>query len=498
MFIPSKYNLNIFNTYKTTRNNIVVDAVPGSGKTTQILKLLDITPPYYDVCFLAFNVDIVEELKSKIPSTNKKVKVSTIHGIGMSVLFQNHVSKLKVSEYKSYILFKDLAKQKGWKFAKNKEDISSFINSDLYNLYRILDLQSVQELEPAAERYGIDYSKQNIERFDDFLEYINIYNNIDVKGKSKMVDFTDMIYIPVKKKWNIKQYDELFIDECQDLNKLQQKFVQKMIKPTGRFVAVGDKYQCIYSFAGADPESFNNFLAKPNTIQLPLSVSYRCSKLIINKANGIYNNIESLPEAPHGEVRDGSIEEVKSGDFVLCRNNSPLIELYIELLKKGKKSFIRGKDLGTNLIYLIKGLGQYQDKKEYFAEIIHNLIEELKNRGFDSPHKHPRYRALNEKITILNILFNEHGSVEKVRSELEKMFNDDKQAEGIKLMTIHKSKGLESDKVFILHPSLIPSKYAEQKWEKEQEENLKYVAYTRAKTHLIFINDVELAKEQKN
>lgn len=56
------------------------------------------------------------------------------------------------------------------------------------------------------------------------------------------------------------------------------------------------------------------------------------------------------------------------------------------------------------------------------------------------------------------------------------------------LSTIHKAKGLENDRVFFLCPELIPSRFATQPWQYEQERNLKYVAITRAKRELIYVS----------
>jgi ATP-dependent exoDNAse (exonuclease V) beta subunit len=44
----------------------------------------------------------------------------------------------------------------------------------------------------------------------------------------------------------------------------------------------------------------------------------------------------------------------------------------------------------------------------------------------------------------------------------------------------------------------MPSKWARQDWQKEQERNLMYVAYTRAKRHLVFINLDGLQSAQTN
>ena len=70
---------------------------------------------------------------------------------------------------------------------------------------------------------------------------------------------------------------------------------------------------------------------------------------------------------------------------------------------------------------------------------------------------------------------------------LERLFSDNEK-KGVVLSTIHKSKGLEADNVFILDVNLIPSKYATTKDQLKQERNLLYVAITRAKNKLIYIN----------
>ena len=65
----------------------------------------------------------------------------------------------------------------------------------------------------------------------------------------------------------------------------------------------------------------------------------------------------------------------------------------------------------------------------------------------------------------------------------------DNEKDGICLSTIHKAKGLEADNVFILCESLMPSKHARKKWEIESEQNLIYVAITRAKKTLNYISE---------
>jgi ATP-dependent exoDNAse (exonuclease V) beta subunit len=72
---------------------------------------------------------------------------------------------------------------------------------------------------------------------------------------------------------------------------------------------------------------------------------------------------------------------------------------------------------------------------------------------------------------------------------VEEVFPKKSKDEGISLSTIHKAKGLEANNVFIICPSLMPSKSAKQEWEITQEKNLIYVAYTRAKNKLAFVDE---------
>src|SRR5690606_14131468 len=70
---------------------------------------------------------------------------------------------------------------------------------------------------------------------------------------TNIIDFTDMVTMPIYKGYSAFQYDYVFIDECQDINKSQRTLMEKSIKEDGgRFVAVGDRRQAIYGFSGAD------------------------------------------------------------------------------------------------------------------------------------------------------------------------------------------------------------------------------------------------------
>ena len=81
------------------------------------------------------------------------------------------------------------------------------------------------------------------------------------------------------------------------------------------------------------------------------------------------------------------------------------------------------------------------------------------------------------------------------------MFTDDNVKNAVVLSTAHKSKGLEANRVLILLPNKLPLKYPQmQPWQERQEMNLKYVALTRARKELIFVDltEAELLKAKIN
>lgn len=162
------------------------------------------------------------------------------------------------------------------------------------------------------------------------------------------IDFTDMLYFPYQllDSEDFPKYDIVTLDEQQDANTLQKELALRYIKKSGRFVVVGDSRQCIYGFQGSSLEVFKSLQSYPNTIVLPLDITYRCGKNIVEEARKVFNNgIVAAPNAIDGIVRKGEFDEAENGDFILCRNNLPLATVFLYLLEMGKKATIKGKKI---------------------------------------------------------------------------------------------------------------------------------------------------------
>lgn len=477
----SKYQLAIFDAYENTNKNIVIEATAGSGKTFTLKELCNRTPAGTSCLFMAFNKSIAEELKTKLPTT---VECNTFHSMGLRTLMKNFRFRMQLEENKCFSLCMEL-----FDFRKKeyKEKMRYyFALQELWEKIR-LSLCEINEenISALCIEYDLDYEKSMISDLNKINERWR-KDCAKIQGnKSFKMDFPDMLWIPYNfvDEINFPKYQVVMADEGQDLFTLQKEILQRYIKPRGRFIAVGDSKQLIYNFMGSDLDVFNSIKGMPNTICLPLSVTYRCAKKIVEKANEVFPGTECIPTAIEGVIRSGDIFEAESGDFILCRNNYPLVATFIMLLEKGKKASIMGRDFGESLCRLLDG----QERLDDLYLLLDDKVSKLKERGLSeiAITNNASYVALKEKVSIIETLYKRFpGSFLALKQKIKNIFSDDKT--GIILSTIHKSKGLEAKRVFFLNPELIPSKFAKTPKALYAEECLKFVAITRAKEELVY------------
>ena len=424
--------------------------------------------------FLAFSKANVEDLTKRVPSY---VKVSTLHSLGLNAIKAKQ-KFVKVDSNKCIDIATNILKSSNLQPTAIRGLVTKVANLVGYMKFDLVS--TFTEAQSTAIKYGIEASELVLETAVETLKLSNL--------TTKIIDFNDMVYLPAKNNLKLDYFDIIFVDEAQDLNKAQQQLVTNLITPNNRFIAVGDPNQAIYGWAGVDNESFFNFKNFPNVVELPLSVNFRCGKRILETVKHLVPQIEASEMAIEGTVNyDAKIEDIKQKDFVLCRNTAPLVKLCLYLIKNKIKANVKGANYGKDILSLLtkSKASNTHELEIYLAQTLQDKKDFLsKNYGIknESLNNCPSVIELNDKIDVIKTFITESDNLEYIRQSLTDIFSDN--CEGVILSTIHRAKGLEAKNVFILNNNLFESEIAKKD---KQNDNLIYVAYTRAKETLNFV-----------
>lgn len=539
-FTPSKFQQDIFDAITAMVNKVadfkhlVIEAVAGSGKTTTIEQSLKLIPIVFQVAFVAFNKHIASELDRRCKASGlSNVMALTLHSLGSKNL-KNHFPRIKLEKDKVGHLMDDIyfiADDAIKAFIKAdeqplKDTLAEYIktigeveyeshndekkasgliqhikktNRAKRSMMRklvaickntLIDATKRDDVMMAIDKYGIEIDAKYLEE---------IITNLPIimqrcKDNISTMDFDDMLWLPVVLDLSLEKFDYLMVDEFQDMNKCQIEFILRSIRDDGHIIAVGDRYQSLYGFRGADTDAIPNAITRLNAKVLPLSVTYRCPTSHVELAQEIVPQIEARENAPEGTIIEldplylvealqaGDPKNDVPGDMVICRTNAPLVAPAFECIRAGKKAMIRGLEVGDGLINLVKrfetdDLGRLQIALNEYKMIEY---EKLMSWGKEMPAI-----LLQDKVDTLLFIIEESNTLEDVISKIDMLFSDDNS--GIVFSSVHRAKGLEAMKVYILKPELLPHPKAKKSWEQEQEMNCKYVALTRSKDTLVFV-----------
>jgi DNA helicase II / ATP-dependent DNA helicase PcrA len=477
---PSPYQQAIFDYIKNRDGNLIVKAVAGSGKTTTAVESLKFIPSDKKVLFLAFNKAIATTLQQRVPGN---VKASTFHSCGYQAL-KSVNQRYDLDNNKVYEAIRKMFELHGW-IIPDGEKYSFFSKIEkIVNLMRLSLATTREDCIKICRQF--DFGEEDNE--------VNCSMQVfeEISKPSLLIDFTDMVYLPAVMDLPLRKYDVVYVDEMQDVSNAQFAMARKLLTPNGRMIMIGDPNQSIYQYIGASAEIFDKAMEIPNTVELPLSISYRCSKEVVKYAQKLVAEIEPHDLAAQGVVvHDGSINNVKDGDFVLCRTNAPLARLCTYFIKNGQKASIKGADVGRQIASFLK---TYETKP--LDKALQMLNSRLTKMYLRLSAKYPgrniealfEYQAFGDKISIVEAFAEESETVMEVISKAKTMFSDG-ETDGITLSTVHKAKGLEAKNVFIIEPQLIPFPYYTTPSERKQEANIDYVARTRAIDRLEYVRD---------
>jgi superfamily I DNA/RNA helicase len=525
--------------------HVIVDAKAGTGKTTTIVKGLcamrgidpgiipspqqkavweqiALSKDARTVCLVAFNKPIALELQRRVPSG---CDAMTMHSMGLKACTKAF-GRLEIDGDRVYTLIEKISGTNVRVLRKEKFPMLAATEKLVGLCKMTLTDPTADALDELVGKYDIDLDEYRREVYEYVPQVLELSKD---PSNGKCLDFNDMIWLPVIHKLNVTKYDLLLCDERQDFNRCQQALAMMACH---RMICVGDKNQAIYGFAGADSESMERAEkelgeTERGCVILPLTVTRRCGRAIVKEAQQYVPEFEAhesncdglvgkqyLSAKPckckktcsskgseaegvvldcpicHGTGKFTYMDVVKDGDMILCRTNAPLVSQCFKFLKLGRKATIQGRDVGKGLISLVK-----KTKATSVEDLIAKLDdwranEERKEQAKRIPSE-SKLQSIRDKADCLICFTAGCHRVEDVLARIDAIFTDTRDIPGIKLSSIHRAKGLESDRVFILRGKGMMGYPIEKMTgsERQQELNLRYVSVTRAIKELYYVVD---------
>lgn len=508
--------------------HLLIRARAGTGKTTAILSSIDLLAKHHprkEITVCAYNKPIADEIKQKLITAGhtdfRKVSAATIHSLGFGLV--RFAYKPNVDYQKVRKIIKEMTGTNGSATIRYgvTDERQDFIKEHMFQIEKLVGV---------AKQSGVGFfddmpikdnhvwyelmDRYDINGFDDTTQMddlMEVAQQVYIKSlaQTDVVDFDDMILFPLIKNMTVKfQKDILFVDEAQDLSRARQALARKFVKPDGRIILVGDDWQAIYAFSGADSRALDHLTEQLDAKVLPLSVTWRCPASVVELAQTLVPDIRAADGAQRGNVDvlpslTRLIGQVRLGpeSSILCRNTAPLIDAAYALIRQGVACKVEGKAIGEDLKVLltrwkVKTLEQFTKKLDVYRE--REMQKAL------AKERESRMQQIADKCDTLMVIVQECQRQAKHMVSDAVDFVDNLFADGIDniltLASYHRSKGREWDRVILLeHGKYCPSKYARKPDQKEQESHLAYVAYTRAKQELLFFDkETEEIENEEN
>ncbi len=534
IFEETPEHTNIFAAIESRSHcNAMIDAVAGSGKTTTVIKGMRRVPKGKKIGFFVFNKRNAVEIQPKLPPNATACTLNSLGHNGWTTYARaNGLPSPKINAYKTVDIVRDViaaddnaddttyrsygsAVLKLARFGKaygiipdsartlrgpGYASLAPSLRPDTPETWEhLVDFHAIQLIE--GDDKGGKRAKGRVATLTDLERVVGYARGVLRAGlkETAVIDFDDQLYMTYAYNAPVKQYDRIFLDETQDLNQLQKELVVRAMAPGARIVAVGDECQAIYGWRGADADSMANMQKQFDMVELPLHVSYRCPQAVVAVARRYVPHIKSHPSAPMGTVIEVAKPltdvSVLVGDMVVCRTNAPLVKACYGLIRRRIPATVLGRNIATELLSLVKTLSSSIKDNELplFNEELDTWEQSEIRRLSSKENTEDKIAAVQDRAETVRVFIEMSKNIPEITRNIGDMFSDRKEGEAaanvVTLCTVHKAKGLEADRVFILDFDQMPSKWAKKPWMKIQENNLIYVAVTRAKKHLQMVTN---------
>jgi superfamily I DNA/RNA helicase len=494
----SKEQLAIFKWFETKRKkaitHLVVRARAGTGKTTTLLACVDFAWES-SILVTSFSGRITKELQRRLKSP--KAVAQGLHSLGNSFVTEqwgaHKVDKWARGKGVTAQVCTATKGDRPAKYAIVPFEVQKLITK-LHEKGRELKPHATTpaELEELLYRFDCDLDPQVFGPQHELWQNAFILD-MAVKAMAHAaegmtdgcIDFADMIFLPLRNAWVRPKFDLVICDEAQDTSEPQLELAMKACN--GRFCLFGDNRQAIFAFRGADSHALDRLKQTLSADELGLKTTYRCAQAIVRLAQEFVPDIVAAKTNPEGEIRvanalplENWLHEATPGDFILSRLNAPLTSFALKLLKRGVRARVAGKDLGAGLTTLVKTLATKSRDLSQFAVNLRTwqLAQVDYARSQDRADKVER---INDQVEMLMAVVESAEDLNDLLDRITVLFvdEDEDHPDTVICSSIHKAKGLETDRVFVYLPSF--------KFKGQEEENIEYVAITRAKSTLVLV-----------
>lgn len=530
---PSTHQRRILRWVREGSGHGIVHAVAGSGKTTTLVMAgREIGS---EGIFLAFNKHIAETLDEKLRAVGMQGR--TIHSLGMEAIRRSHPG-VEVAPQKYWpLVFRLVDKHftRRAQFAIKKE-YGVAVSTIIYRLFEgvrqwMLPFDTEAAIEEVQRRLQIPGPPHV---FATAKHVLPALHSEGFKARSKTIDYMDMVWYPARGYYTVDKYPWVFVDEVQDLSPVRRKVVLDAIDPSGgRCLGVGDAAQAIYAFAGADPDSMETTRSILEADEFPLPTCFRCARKVVELAAKFQPEIEPAADAATGIVREIKVDDfreaVAEGDMVLSRRAFPLIRACVDTIAAGTPARVVGHDMdkqfldtakaaanlarGWSLSGIFLSLPRLVELRKDAARAgalakrraeVASAVEAAGEKVDEAPPEDEDPQLEQERLAeTLSAEFERiTDTVEATRALLEHLLPETEaefrqrlreifagpREDVVQFSTVHKAKGLEAPRVFLIEPERMPLWHPKMTAVgKAQERNLQYVACTRAKTEFVFV-----------
>lgn len=530
--VPSEYQEAIFEHARSQAGRYVVDAGPGSGKTTTAIKASSFFKKRS--LFLAFNRKIKEDTKLKLQALKSKASASTLHSFGLSCLIayrRGAECEVDDNKYEKIISgFLDMH----WKpFLERQEESEKLSRIDceewsetLVHFVQVsLSGMSDLELRDLVSEFDLDDINLESPLWPLVLQIVPyaIHTGIEQFKSLGTVSFDDMIYYPYALGGvPVRTYEHIVLDEAQDASRAGLALLMRACTDTTQVFAIGDAKQSINAFAGADEQSIPRIIESLGAETLSLRVCYRCGTSIIDLANQLDGNIIPAPDAQPGKVevlaKETYLKMLEPGDAVIGRIKAVLVQDCLKVLQTGRRARVLGKDLGKSIAAVVSRLQEIRNPKllpdlSNFALVLaqyhsRKRDEVAERKKLENSAKDFALEELNDQVETVKAFYLAYISkcldrslivandpdvaydrtANDLKLYIKNLFVGDDETNLILFLTAHKSKGGEWRRVFVTGTDKFPHPKAKSDKQQRQEINVMYVTITRAVEYLGFVD----------